>query len=170
VDAYRRRGVEQTHVVHADVPEIAAEPEDDSELCACFERLVPALKGEYADLIRAVDLGNEPLNRRRGASGSRRTTSRCVGIGRGRRCAASSRRPAEPAPTTAASTAPAGGAGRPRSPSPGPKRPDGQARMRGARRSGMICVLRVEDARAIGPSPVTVDDDRRPRTLAYPRP
>lgn len=51
VDTYRRRGVEQAHVVGADVPEIAAEPEDDSELCACFEGLVPTLKGEYADLI-----------------------------------------------------------------------------------------------------------------------
>lgn len=59
VDAYRRQGVEQAHVVHADVPEVASEPEDDSELCACFERLVPALKGEYADLIRAVELGDE---------------------------------------------------------------------------------------------------------------
>jgi DNA-directed RNA polymerase specialized sigma24 family protein len=59
VDTYRRRGVEQAHVVSADVPEIAAEPEDDSELCACFERLAPTLKGEYADPIQAVELGNE---------------------------------------------------------------------------------------------------------------
>src|SRR5215213_7445644 len=41
VDTYRRREVEQAHVVVADVPEIAAETEDHSELCACFERLIP---------------------------------------------------------------------------------------------------------------------------------
>ena len=60
VDAYRRRGVEQAHVVVADAPEAAAEPEDDAELCACFEPLIPTLKSEYAELIRAVELGNEP--------------------------------------------------------------------------------------------------------------
>ena len=60
VDAYRRRGVEQAHVVVADAPDAAAEPEDDAVLCACFERLIPTLKPEYAELIRAVELGNEP--------------------------------------------------------------------------------------------------------------
>ncbi len=60
VDAYRRRGVEQAHVVVAEAPETAAEPENDAELCACFERLIPTLKSEYAELIRAVELGNEP--------------------------------------------------------------------------------------------------------------
>jgi RNA polymerase sigma-70 factor (ECF subfamily) len=59
VDTYRRRGVEQAHVVHADVPEVAAEPADESELCACFERLVPTLRGEYADLIQGIELGGE---------------------------------------------------------------------------------------------------------------
>ena len=60
IDAYRRRGVEQAHVVAADLPDVAAEPEDDPELCACFERLIPTLKSEYAELIRSVELGNEP--------------------------------------------------------------------------------------------------------------
>ena len=59
VDAYRRRGVERAHVVAADAPEIAAEPEDDSELCRCFERLIPTLKSEYADVIEAIELGRE---------------------------------------------------------------------------------------------------------------
>jgi RNA polymerase sigma factor (sigma-70 family) len=59
VDAYRRRGVERAHVVVADAPEIAAEPEDDAELCRCFERLIPTLKSEYADVIEAIELGNE---------------------------------------------------------------------------------------------------------------
>ena len=60
VDAYRRRGVEDARVVVTEVPEIAAEPEHDAELCACFEWLVPTLKPEYAELIRAVELGDEP--------------------------------------------------------------------------------------------------------------
>ena len=59
VDAYRRRSAEHARVIVADVPEIAAEPEDDAELCACFERLIPTLKTEYADLIRALELGQE---------------------------------------------------------------------------------------------------------------
>lgn len=59
VDAYRRRGVEQRHVVTGVAVEPAAEPEDDTELCACFEPLIPALKPEYADLIRSLDLGRE---------------------------------------------------------------------------------------------------------------
>lgn len=59
VDAYRRRGVERGRVVVAQIPEVAAEPEDDAELCRCFERLIPTLKTEYADLIQAVELGSE---------------------------------------------------------------------------------------------------------------
>jgi RNA polymerase sigma-70 factor, ECF subfamily len=59
VDAYRRRGVEQAHIVWSEAPEIAAEPENDAELCRCFERLIPTLKSEYADLIQAVELGRE---------------------------------------------------------------------------------------------------------------
>jgi RNA polymerase sigma-70 factor (ECF subfamily) len=60
VDAYRRRGAEQARVVAAEAPDIAAEPEDDAELCACFERLIPTLKSEYADVIQAIELGQEP--------------------------------------------------------------------------------------------------------------
>jgi RNA polymerase sigma factor (sigma-70 family) len=59
VDAYRRRGVERERVVASEVPDIAAEPEDDSELCRCFESLIPGLKSEYGDLIEAVELGGE---------------------------------------------------------------------------------------------------------------
>jgi len=59
VDAYRRRGVEQARIVATEIPEIAAEPEHDAELCACFERLIPTLKPEYAAVIHAAELGGE---------------------------------------------------------------------------------------------------------------
>jgi RNA polymerase sigma-70 factor (ECF subfamily) len=60
VDAHRLRGAERARVAPVVVPEVIAEPEDDAELCACFERLLPTLKPEYAEMIRAVELGNEP--------------------------------------------------------------------------------------------------------------
>jgi RNA polymerase sigma-70 factor (ECF subfamily) len=54
VDAYRRRGVragrEERLGPDADV---AAEPDDEARACACLLALVPALKPEYADVVRA---------------------------------------------------------------------------------------------------------------------
>jgi RNA polymerase sigma-70 factor (ECF subfamily) len=35
--------------------------EERNKLCSCFESLLPSLKGEYADLIRRIDLGGEDL-------------------------------------------------------------------------------------------------------------
>jgi RNA polymerase sigma factor (sigma-70 family) len=106
VDAYRRRSAEQARIVVADVPEVAAEPEDDAELCACFERLIPTLKTEYADLIRALELGGSRRGLPPNAWGSRPIISRYGGTARGRHCGRGSRRPAGPAPTTAAWIAP----------------------------------------------------------------
>lgn len=60
VDHWRSRGVEARAVealarelgdAHAPAPEVA------SELCACFEALLPAMKPEQAEIVRAVDLG-----------------------------------------------------------------------------------------------------------------
>jgi RNA polymerase sigma-70 factor (ECF subfamily) len=59
IDTYRRRGVERKHVSDAELPDIRDESEDAAQLCACFEALVPTLKGEYAELIQALDLGGE---------------------------------------------------------------------------------------------------------------
>jgi RNA polymerase sigma factor (sigma-70 family) len=59
VDAYRRRGTLSRHVVPLDKLDVAADAEDETLLCACFEPLVAALKPEYAELIRAVELGGE---------------------------------------------------------------------------------------------------------------
>lgn len=74
VDAYRRRGVEQAHVVWSDIPEIAAELEDDAELCRCFERLIPTMKSEYADVIQLVELGRESPEAAAERLGIRRNT------------------------------------------------------------------------------------------------
>ncbi len=68
-DAYRRRGVHQKYVVVADIPEMAAQPKDDSELCACLERLIPSLKSDYADLIQTVELGHESPDKAAGRLG-----------------------------------------------------------------------------------------------------
>lgn len=70
IDAYRRHSAEQKHVVVADIPDVAAEPERDAELCACFERLIPMLKTDYADLIQAVELGDESPDHTAGRLGN----------------------------------------------------------------------------------------------------
>jgi RNA polymerase sigma-70 factor, ECF subfamily len=63
VDAHRRREVERKHIVEygaAEEPSVEPEDlEDEAALCACFYDLIPTLKPEYAELIRAVELGNE---------------------------------------------------------------------------------------------------------------
>jgi RNA polymerase sigma factor (sigma-70 family) len=59
IDAYRRRGGESRRVTTLDGVDVAEEVEDKAALCACFEPLVSTLKPEYAELIRAVDLGGE---------------------------------------------------------------------------------------------------------------
>jgi len=59
VDAYRRRGVARERVVLLDGVDVADEPEDVALVCACFEPLIETLKPEYAELIRAVELGSE---------------------------------------------------------------------------------------------------------------
>ena len=65
-DAYRRRAVERQRVGGLEVERLgelepAAEPsaEEEAVLCECFRPLVPALRGEYAELIEALDLGSE---------------------------------------------------------------------------------------------------------------
>jgi RNA polymerase sigma factor (sigma-70 family) len=59
IDVYRKRGRDPGI---ADI-ELATSLPDTSEeqrkTCACFEALLPALKPEYAELIAALDLGNE---------------------------------------------------------------------------------------------------------------
>jgi RNA polymerase sigma-70 factor, ECF subfamily len=59
IDAYRRRGGENRRVTALDGVDVAEEVEDEAALCACFEPIFATLKPEYAELIRAVDLGGE---------------------------------------------------------------------------------------------------------------
>lgn len=61
VDHWRARGVE-TRAVEALARELGdahePAPEVESELCGCFESLLPTLKSEHAEILRAVDLGS----------------------------------------------------------------------------------------------------------------
>ncbi|HKP96950.1 MAG TPA: sigma-70 family RNA polymerase sigma factor [Fibrobacteria bacterium] len=63
-DHYRTRASEQRKM-DALISEAAGSgmmadsAEERNQLCGCFESLLPSLKGEYADLIRKIDLGGE---------------------------------------------------------------------------------------------------------------
>lgn len=59
VDSYRRRGVVSQRTSSLDGVDLPATPEEDADLCACFEPLIATLKPEYAELLRALDLGGE---------------------------------------------------------------------------------------------------------------
>ncbi len=59
VDAYRLQGRERKFRAAAEAEDAPEAPEEEAIVCACFERLVLALKPEYAELIRALDLGGE---------------------------------------------------------------------------------------------------------------
>jgi RNA polymerase sigma-70 factor, ECF subfamily len=59
IDTYRRRGVASQRQVTLEGVDLADEAEEEALACACFEPLVATLKPEYAELIRAVELGSE---------------------------------------------------------------------------------------------------------------
>jgi RNA polymerase sigma factor (sigma-70 family) len=62
VDYYRRRGVESRALeAEAREPSLPTEPELKSAVCGCMQTLLPTLKGEYAEIIRRVDLDEEPV-------------------------------------------------------------------------------------------------------------
>lgn len=62
VDYYRRRGAEQRALAGA-VAERTLEPDEElhREVCRCVTALLPALKSEYAELLRQVDLEDVPV-------------------------------------------------------------------------------------------------------------
>ena len=57
-DYYRRQGREARHLeAYARDLEAHTIAEEQAQLCACVEKLIPTLKPEYADVIVRVDLG-----------------------------------------------------------------------------------------------------------------
>ena len=62
IDHYRRTGrdARQVEPEKAEAA-LAYEAELKGVVCACVDRLVPTLKPEYAEMIRRVDLQEEPL-------------------------------------------------------------------------------------------------------------
>ncbi len=63
IDAYRRRDVRQRRTVplddEIDLPEAPIDA-DERRLCECFRALIPTLKPEYADVLEAVELQQQP--------------------------------------------------------------------------------------------------------------
>jgi len=62
IDAYRRRDVRQRRTVALDEEfDLANEisETDDRRLCECFRALIPTLRPEYAEVLEAVELGQE---------------------------------------------------------------------------------------------------------------
>lgn len=62
VDYYRRRASEsralEAHATEADLP---TEQELEDAICGCMHTLLPTLKPEYAEMIRRVDLEDQPM-------------------------------------------------------------------------------------------------------------
>jgi RNA polymerase sigma factor (sigma-70 family) len=48
---------------------IADDPEAERQICACFEKLLPALKPAHGELLRRVELGGEPVSEAASALG-----------------------------------------------------------------------------------------------------
>lgn len=64
IDHYRRRATESRAIdalASEGVPEIA-DPELRDEVCACFRRLLPTMRAEYATILEKVDLEDRPVS------------------------------------------------------------------------------------------------------------
>jgi RNA polymerase sigma factor (sigma-70 family) len=61
VDYYRRRGREGRALESAAAEPLPSEPELTQAVCQCMRTLLPTLKPEYAEMIRRVDLEEQPL-------------------------------------------------------------------------------------------------------------
>ncbi len=63
VDAYRSRGLDENRLAELRTELTSAsleDPEVAKTVCACLHTLLPALKPDYAELIREIDLGDTP--------------------------------------------------------------------------------------------------------------
>jgi RNA polymerase sigma-70 factor (ECF subfamily) len=63
IDAHRHAAVESRALAQEarDSEQRLSDPELHDAVCACLQGLIPTLKGEYADIVRRVDLESEPL-------------------------------------------------------------------------------------------------------------
>ena len=62
IDHYRKTGRQPRSVEPEEAEaDLAYEAELKGIVCACVDRLIPTLKPEYADMIRRVDLQEEPI-------------------------------------------------------------------------------------------------------------
>lgn len=60
VDLYRRRDVQARALARLERElDQPPAPDEEQELCACLDALIPALKPEYAEIIRRLDLNGE---------------------------------------------------------------------------------------------------------------
>jgi len=61
IDLYRRRAANQSALDRLEM-EFSVAPDSDEErtVCVCLESIIPALKPEYAELIRRLDLDRQP--------------------------------------------------------------------------------------------------------------
>ena len=59
-DSYRRRAAASRRLERyaLEQPDPVPTPDEETALCRCFEDLLPTLNPEYAELIRAMDLGS----------------------------------------------------------------------------------------------------------------
>ena len=55
--AQAARGRRDEALAREPMADAAPDPESEGEICRCFEALLPTLKPEYAEMLRAVDLG-----------------------------------------------------------------------------------------------------------------
>lgn len=63
IDHHRRRAVEDRVIAHGvEAADRGEDPELKSTVCACMHDLLPALKPEYADIVRRVDLEERPVS------------------------------------------------------------------------------------------------------------
>jgi RNA polymerase sigma-70 factor (ECF subfamily) len=85
IDHYRRQASEQRALdAHATEPSVAFELEFRSQVCGCLNTLLPTLQPQYAEIVRRIDLQQEPLGEVAHALGISPNNA-AVRLGRGRK-------------------------------------------------------------------------------------
>jgi RNA polymerase sigma-70 factor (ECF subfamily) len=61
IDLYRRRAASKSALERLESElNVAPDAEEERAVCACIKSMIPALKPEYTELIRRLDLAQEP--------------------------------------------------------------------------------------------------------------